>query len=331
MGGGRAAPPGELHGFAAPMTSFVGRETEVAEVAALLAEYRLVTVTGPGGMGKTRLAGEVARRVCGRFADGAWLVELSAVHDPALVGPAIGAAIGLQQAPGLPLTESLAAALGREQRLLVLDNCEHVLAAVAALCHALLPAVDDIRVLATSREPLGMAGEARFRLRPLPVPGAGWPAGGWSPGRGDAVRGSRPAGRSAVRPGRRHGPDGGAAGHPAGRDAAGHRAGRGPDRGAGTGAAAGPAGGRHAAADQRRPERGRAPSVAGGDRGLELSAAQRPRATGLPSGSRASPAPSPWTRRRRSRVREPSPWSCTWSIVRCSARPGPARTAGCGT
>jgi predicted ATPase len=162
-----------VRGFPAGLTSFVGRGTEVAEVAELLGEYRLVTVTGPGGMGKTRLAGEVARQVAGRFADGVWLVELARVQDPALTQAAVSVALGAGQAPGVSMLDSLAAAVGRQQLLLVLDNCEHVLAAVAQLCAALLPVADDIRILATSREPVGVAGEVRFRLGALGLPGPG--------------------------------------------------------------------------------------------------------------------------------------------------------------
>jgi predicted ATPase/DNA-binding CsgD family transcriptional regulator len=185
MGGDAAVKAGGTHGFVAALTSFVGRENQVAEVAALLGEYRLVTITGPGGMGKTRLAAEAARQVSGQFADGAWLVSLAAVQDPALVGPAVATAMEVQQAAGLSVTESLAGALSRRQLLLVLDNCEHVLAAVAQLCGILLPAADDMRVLATSREPIGVAGEARFRLRPLPAPEPGVPP---APGVPAAVR-----------------------------------------------------------------------------------------------------------------------------------------------
>jgi predicted ATPase/DNA-binding CsgD family transcriptional regulator len=170
VGGDRPVPAEDLHGFAVALTSFVGRGKEVAEVAALLGEYRLVTVTGPGGMGKTRLAGEVARAAAGRFADGVWLVELAAVRDPALVAAAVADRVGVQQASGLSVTESLIAALGRRQLLLVLDNCEHLVDSVAGLCSALLPAADDVRVLATSREPVGSGGEVRFRLRPLSAP-----------------------------------------------------------------------------------------------------------------------------------------------------------------
>jgi predicted ATPase len=168
-----AAAGSGVHGFPAALTSFVGRAGEVAEVAALLAEFRLVTVTGPGGVGKTRLAGEVARRVAGRFADGVRLVELASVQDPALLPAAVGVALGAGQAPGTSLMDALAAGLGRQQLLLVLDNCEQVLDGVAGLCAALLPVADDIRILATSREPLAVPGEARFRLGALGLPQPG--------------------------------------------------------------------------------------------------------------------------------------------------------------
>jgi predicted ATPase/DNA-binding CsgD family transcriptional regulator len=167
-----------VHGFVPALTSFVGRESEVAKAASLLGEYRLVTVTGPGGIGKTRLAGEVARRVAGRFADGVWLVELAAVGESALVPAAVAVALDVRQPPGMSIVEALIEVLARRQLLLVLDNCEHVAAAAAELCGALLPAADDVRVLATSREPLGLAGETRYRLPPLPVPPADGGGGG---------------------------------------------------------------------------------------------------------------------------------------------------------
>ena len=162
---------GGVHGFAPALTSFVGRAGAVHEVAGLLDQYRLVTVTGPGGSGKTRLAGEVARQVAGRFADGAWLAELAAVRDPAQVPAVVAAVLGMRDQPGVPPAAVLAQVLARQQLLLVLDNCEHVISAAAGLCADLLAACDDMRVLATSREPLRVAGEARYRLGALALPG----------------------------------------------------------------------------------------------------------------------------------------------------------------
>ena len=152
-----AVPAGGVHGFPAVLTSFVGRDGPVREVAGLLEQNRLVTVAGPGGAGKTRLAEQVARRVAGRFADGAWLAELAPVQDPALVAAVVAAVLGVREQPGVPLAGVLARALARRQLLLVLDNCEHVIGAAAELCAGLLAACDDVRVLATSREPLAVA------------------------------------------------------------------------------------------------------------------------------------------------------------------------------
>jgi DNA-binding CsgD family transcriptional regulator/tetratricopeptide (TPR) repeat protein len=149
-----------MHGFPASLTSFVGRAQATAEIAAQLAECRLVTVTGPGGAGKTRLAGEVARRVAGRFADGVWLAELAAVRDPAQVPAAVAAALGIHDLPVVAAADALAHALARRQLLLMLDNCEQVIGAAAEVCGRLLLGADDVRVLATSREPLRIAGEA---------------------------------------------------------------------------------------------------------------------------------------------------------------------------
>jgi predicted ATPase/DNA-binding CsgD family transcriptional regulator len=159
-----------MHSFPAALTSFIGREEAVRDVAVLLDQYRLVTVTGPGGVGKTRLADQVAGQVAGRFADGAWLAELAAVRDPAQVAAVVAAALGIPEQPGVPAAGALARVLAGQQLLLVLDNCEHVIGAAAQLCAGLLAACDDVRVLATSREPLAVAGEARYRLGPLTLP-----------------------------------------------------------------------------------------------------------------------------------------------------------------
>jgi len=161
---------GSMHGFPAVLTAFVGRAQVVEDIAGQLGEYRLVTVTGPGGAGKTRLAGEVAKQVAGRFADGVWLAELSAVRDPAQVAAVAAVALGIRDLPSVAAADALAHALAGRQLLLVLDNCEHVIGAAAELCGRLLLGADDVRVLATSREPLRIAGEVRYRLGPLTLP-----------------------------------------------------------------------------------------------------------------------------------------------------------------
>jgi non-specific serine/threonine protein kinase len=165
-----------MHGFPAALTSYVGRARVVDEVAGRLGQYRLVTVTGPGGAGKTRLAGEVAKRVARRFADGVWLAELAAVRDPAQAAAAVAAALGIRDLPVVAAADTLAHALARRQLLLVLDNCEQVIGAAAELCGRLLLGADDVRVLATSREPLRIAGEVRYRLGPLTMPDPDDPA-----------------------------------------------------------------------------------------------------------------------------------------------------------
>jgi predicted ATPase/class 3 adenylate cyclase/DNA-binding CsgD family transcriptional regulator len=174
LGGGLAAG---VHGFPPELTSFVGRAPDLDEVADLLASYRLVTVNGPGGVGKTRLAGAVAKRVADRFAEGVWLAELASVSDGARVAPAVAAALGVLERPGVAAADALAEVLATRQVLLVLDNCEHVIGAVAELCGALLSAADDVRVLATSREVFGVTGEARYRLAPLDLPALQEPNG----------------------------------------------------------------------------------------------------------------------------------------------------------
>jgi predicted ATPase len=155
------------------LTSFVGRERELDEVARLLAETRLLTLTGPGGTGKTRLALQAAADALEAFPDGVWLAELAALADPALVPQAVAQAVGVREEPGRPLPATLADALRPERVLLVLDNCEHLLDACARLADALLRAAPHVRLLCTSREALGIAGEAVWRVPSLPVPADG--------------------------------------------------------------------------------------------------------------------------------------------------------------
>jgi len=154
----------------APLTSFVGRERALPEVKRLLSMTRLLTLTGAGGCGKTRLALELARGLVGTFGGGVWLVELAALHNPDLVARAVAAAIGVPEQPGRPLEGALADHLGKKSSLLVLDNCEHLTDGAARLTHALLGACPNLKVLATSREPLGVPGETLWTVSPLSLP-----------------------------------------------------------------------------------------------------------------------------------------------------------------
>jgi non-specific serine/threonine protein kinase len=158
------------HNLPAPLTSFVGREQEVGQVRSLLATSRLVTLTGTGGCGKTRLALHVAAEVVGGYPNGVWLVELAALGDPSLVPQAVATALGVRDEPGQPLRATLLAALRARRLLLVLDNCEHLLDACAHLADALLQACSDLCILATSREALGIVGEVSWRVPSLTVP-----------------------------------------------------------------------------------------------------------------------------------------------------------------
>ena len=140
-------------------TSFIGRESVVAEVQAAVGKNRLVTLTGVGGVGKTRLATEVAARLADEYPDGVWFFELAAVTDPSAVPDAVAAVLGITQQPGKTVSESVATALEGRVRLLVFDNCEHVLDAAADLIEATLTHPATVRILATSREGLGVPDE----------------------------------------------------------------------------------------------------------------------------------------------------------------------------
>ena len=163
------ASPGNLR---AATTSFIGRESEVAELQAAVKAHRLLTLTGVGGVGKTRLAREVAERLHDEFPDGVWVFELAAVADPAAVPDAVAAVLGITQQPDKSVSESVAAALEGRVRLLVLDNCEHVCDAAADLVEAILAHSATTKIVATSREGLGVADEQLWLVPSLDV-GAG--------------------------------------------------------------------------------------------------------------------------------------------------------------
>ena len=150
-------------------TSIIGRESEVADVEATLRAHRLVTLTGVGGVGKTRLATEVAGRLADEFPDGVWFFELAAVADPAAVPDAVAAVLNITQQPGKSVAESVAAASEDRVRLLVFDNCEHVRDAAGDLIEAILAQSATVTVLATSREGLGVADEQQWLLSSLDV------------------------------------------------------------------------------------------------------------------------------------------------------------------
>jgi predicted ATPase/class 3 adenylate cyclase len=152
------------------LTSFVGRERELAEVAALLRDARLLTLTGAGGCGKTRLALQVAGQRREDFSDGVWPVELAALGEPELVGPAVAQALGTRLASDRAPEIALAAHIGDRQQLLLLDNCEHLVEPIAHLAEALLSRCPHLTVLATSREPLRVPGEVTWRVPSLSLP-----------------------------------------------------------------------------------------------------------------------------------------------------------------
>jgi predicted ATPase len=159
----------------AELTSFVGKDADVAAVGELIAEHRLTTLIGPGGSGKTRLATETARTLLGDLPDGAWLVELAAIGADGDVAQSALAGLGLRDAllgdaPNAEPTDRLVAAIREREALLILDNCEHVIESAAAFAHRVLGECQRLRILATSREPLGITGEALWLVEPLALP-----------------------------------------------------------------------------------------------------------------------------------------------------------------
>ncbi len=166
MGGGLEARFGALRSLDAfptnlplQLSSFVGRVEELEDVAAALQSTRVVTLSGVGGVGKTRLALQIAAEVLPRYRDGAWLIELGPVGEPDAVVEVAASTLGIQQHQGRSLAESVVEALRGKQMLLVVDNCEHVLDASAALVESLVRSCPEVAVLATSREALDVSGE----------------------------------------------------------------------------------------------------------------------------------------------------------------------------
>ena len=186
-------------------TDFVGRQDELAEIGALLARHRLVTIVGPGGVGKTRVSRIAAAQTASRYPDGPWIVELSGLRDAALLPNTVATVLGLPEQDARSALDALLEYLRDRRLLLILDTCEHLLDACAELAMAVLRDAPGVSVLATSRQPLDMAAEHTFPIGPLPVPGADWRpaaagsglaggglaggglAGGGLAGRGDAV------------------------------------------------------------------------------------------------------------------------------------------------
>jgi non-specific serine/threonine protein kinase len=168
-----AVGPGVLTNLPTQVSSFVGREAELAQVRALLGCSRLVTLTGAGGAGKTRLGLQVAAGLADGAGDGVWFADLAPLHDPDLLAVTVAGVLGVPQEPGRPALDTLAEAVGGRSLLVVLDNCEHLLGACAKLADTLLRECPNLALLATSREPLGVDGERLYRVPSLGVPADG--------------------------------------------------------------------------------------------------------------------------------------------------------------
>ena len=178
--------PGLPNNLPAQLSTFIGREQEVCKVRALVESARMVTLTGAGGAGKTRLGLQVAAELLDGSGDGVWLTELAAVTDQDAVAAAISEALQIAARPGRPVLEALLDALAAQDVLIVLDNCEHLIGGCAKTAEAILRRCPRVHLLATSREPLGIGGETIYRVPSLSLPGpedSGLPA----PGSSDAV------------------------------------------------------------------------------------------------------------------------------------------------
>ncbi|MDQ1393608.1 MAG: hypothetical protein QOF30_2585 [Acidimicrobiaceae bacterium] len=163
--------PGLRNNLSEQVSSFVGRDRELAEMRRMLQGARLVTLAGPGGVGKTRLALQAAAELLDGSGDGVWFVDLAPIEDPTLVAASVAKVLWVREEPGRPLTETLIEALRDRKLLVVLDNCEQVIATAASLAEEMIRKCSRVILIATSREPLGIGGEHVFRVPSLSVPG----------------------------------------------------------------------------------------------------------------------------------------------------------------
>jgi predicted ATPase/DNA-binding XRE family transcriptional regulator len=171
--GALAAPRVLANNLPAQLAAFIGRDRELSEVRGLVESCRVVTLTGAGGCGKTRLGLQVAAGLLGGSGDAVWLVELAAVTSGDAVAPAISRALEITAQPGRPALETLLDALAPQDMLIVLDNCEHLIAGCAKTADAIVRRCPQVHLMATSREPLGIGGETIYRVPPLSLPGPG--------------------------------------------------------------------------------------------------------------------------------------------------------------
>jgi predicted ATPase len=158
------------HNLPVPLTSFIGREKEIAEVIDLLKTARLLTLTGPGGTGKTRLSLQIGEKLLPTFTDGVWIAELASLTDPSLIPQTLAATFGLRELPNMPLSNVVTDYLRGKRLLLILDNCEHLIQACAKFADQLLRACPQLTIMASSREALGIAGETIYQVPSLSLP-----------------------------------------------------------------------------------------------------------------------------------------------------------------
>ena len=192
-----------LGNLPAEPNSFVGRERDLGDLRLLLSNVRALTLCGPGGIGKTRLATRLGWQLADDFPHGVWLVEFADSADPSLAARQVANVLGIGDEPDRPAAATLADALRSRQLLLILDTCEHVVDAIADLVRDLIAACPLLRLVATSREPLRVRGETVWRVPPLSLPAPSWPAPAQAWAGGGGAAGPAPGAPAVVRPGPR--------------------------------------------------------------------------------------------------------------------------------